>query len=224
MSIIKKIMEKQLVHFLLLLVLLGGLVAASHLDYFFWGSLWGISTIKWLNALIIITVLHQVYVWFCWRLELYDRTLTSWFGRRAFNIYAIGFAILFLLRPLLITALAISNGGTLPSYRIINLSLSAILLIPSIYLGYSVARYFGLKRAFGIDHFEKSFRNKPMVKKGIFRFTSNGMYIYGFLFLWIPGIYFSSITAVIAALFSHLYIWIHYFCTEKPDMEHIYKK
>jgi protein-S-isoprenylcysteine O-methyltransferase Ste14 len=87
---------------------------------------------------------------------------------------------------------------------------------------YSIARYFGFERAFGIDHFDTSYRGKPLVKKGIFRYTSNGMYVFGLLILWIPGVLFSSLTALAAALFSHIYIWVHYFCTEKPDMNFIY--
>jgi hypothetical protein len=48
------------------------------------------------------------------------------------------------------------------------------------------------------------------------------MYLFGFALLWAPAVYYSSITALFFALFSHLYIWIHYFCTEKPDMVRIY--
>jgi len=28
--------------------------------------------------------------------------------------------------------------------------------------------------------------------------------------------------ALLLAGFNHLYIWVHYYCTEKPDMERIY--
>jgi len=62
----------------------------------------------------------------------------------------------------------------------------------------------------------------PLVRKGIFRFTDNGMYLYAFLLFWSIAIYFSSTAALLVALFSHLYIWVHYYCTEQPDMEYIY--
>ena len=28
--------------------------------------------------------------------------------------------------------------------------------------------------------------------------------------------------ALIVAAFSHVYIWVHFFATEKPDMHHLY--
>ena len=77
-------------------------------------------------------------------------------------------------------------------------------------------------RAFGIDHFDASYRTRPFVRQGIFRFTSNGMYIFGFFILWVPGLWFASVAALCVALFSHLYIWVHYFSTELPDIRRIY--
>jgi hypothetical protein len=61
-----------------------------------------------------------------------------------------------------------------------------------------------------------------MVKGGIFRFTRNGMYVFGFLLLWIPGLWWASTAALAVALFNHLYIWVHYHTTELPDMKRIY--
>ena len=82
-----------------------------------------------------------------------------------------------------------------------------------------------MDRAFGIDHFEpEKYKHTSMVKKGIFKYTSNGMYIYGFLILWIPGFLFLSKAALLVALFQHIYIWVHYCFTELPDMKFIYKK
>ena len=100
--------------------------------------------------------------------------------------------------------------------------LALVALVPAIYLFYSVKRYFGFRRAFGIDHFDESYRSLPFVRKGIFRFTRNGMYVYGFLLLWVPGFWFASLAALSVALFNHLYIWVHYFATELPDMKRIY--
>ena len=37
-----------------------------------------------------------------------------------------------------------------------------------------------------------------------------------------PGLYASSQAALLAAAFNHAYIWVHYFCTELPDMKRIY--
>ena len=88
---------------------------------------------------------------------------------------------------------------------------------------YSVAKYFSFGRAVGADHFDKSYRNKPLVRKGIFRWTRNGMYNFGIPVVWLPGLLLASKAAVLAALFSHLYIWVHYYSVELADMKRIYR-
>ncbi len=222
MSQAKKILDKQLLHLLFLMLLLAGLLLFSSLDGFSKGKLWGVDTLTWLYLIVLITVLHQVYVWFCWRTELYSGLLSRWFGHKAFAIYAVLFILLIILRHVFITLLAIANRDTILINFAFRVILLALLTAPSIYLIYSVARYFGFKRALGIDHFDVSYRGKQLVKRDIFRYTNNGMYVFGLLLLWIPGVLFFSLTAIVAALFSHLYIWVHYFCTEKPDMDFIY--
>ncbi|MBW1863973.1 MAG: hypothetical protein JRJ02_16685 [Deltaproteobacteria bacterium] len=87
---------------------------------------------------------------------------------------------------------------------------------------YSAKRYFGMVRAAGADHFDPRYRDMPFVKEGIFRFTSNGMYLYAFLLFWAIAIGFNSITALTVAAFSHAYIWVHFYATEKPDMDFLY--
>jgi protein-S-isoprenylcysteine O-methyltransferase Ste14 len=222
MSPLKKVFENQQLHLLYLMLLLAGLFLFSNLDGFRKGELWGVETITWFYSLVGITVIHQVFVWFCWRTELYAGWLSQWFGHRAFAVYALLFFLLIILRPLFITFLAIANKDTLTINHTISVILVILLAAPPIYLLYSIARYFGFKRAFGIDHFDSSYKGKPLIKKGIFQYTRNGMYVFGLLILWIPGVLFSSLTALTAALFSHIYIWVHYFCTEKPDMGFIY--
>jgi hypothetical protein len=214
--------EGQLRHLLGLGVLLAGLAGASRLPGFFDGELLGFSTRAWVVAAVANAVAHQTYVCLCWRLELHGRHLTRVFGRAAFGIYAAGFAVLLLARPSLVTGLAIANAGSLPIDAGPARAISAVLLVPVLYLGYSVRRYFGFRRAMGIDHFDPSYRDAPLVREGIFRFTSNAMYSFAFLLLWVLACYFRSTAALCVALFSHLYIWVHYFCTERPDMKRIY--
>ena len=114
---------------------------------------------------------------------------------------------------------------TIPIGNNLSYFICLILLIPGVYGQYSVFKYFGINRAFGIDHFKpEKYKNKRFVKKGIFKYTPNGMYKFVFLLLWIPGILFQSKAALIAALFQHIYIWIHYYFTELPDMKFIYGK
>ena len=49
------------------------------------------------------------------------------------------------------------------------------------------------------------------------------MYLYAFLMFWTIAIGFNSMAAVIVAAFSHVYIWVHYYATEKPDMDFLYQ-
>jgi len=62
-----------------------------------------------------------------------------------------------------------------------------------------------------------------LVRKGIFRYTPNAIYIFALAAVWIPAMVFFSNAALIAAFFNHIYIWVHYFTVEIPDMRQIYK-
>jgi hypothetical protein len=80
-----------------------------------------------------------------------------------------------------------------------------------------------MARAAGADHFDSRYRSMPFVKKGIFRFTSNGMYLYAFLLFWAIAAGFNSSASLIAAAFNHVYIWVHFYTTEKPDIDFLYR-
>jgi len=95
-------------------------------------------------------------------------------------------------------------------------------MIPAVYAGYSVGRYFGIDRALGGDHFRQRYREMPMVHEGAFAWSSNAMYAFVFLGLWGIALITGSQAALAAALFQHAYIWVHYYCTEEPDMKLIY--
>ena len=187
-------------------------------------SFWGISTELWFWLSIAAPIFHQVYVWIVWRLELYRNTFTSRFGlRRAFNIYRIGFSILLVSRLFFITTLALSSQNSLTINPVFSYLVAATITPAIIYLLYSIKVYFTMDRAFGIDHFDKAYK-EPYVKAGIFRYTDNGMYIFGLMILYLPGLLLFSKAALMLALFNHLYIWVHYYCTERPDMSVIYGK
>ena len=187
------------------------------------GELWGISTLTWANFAIWAPVVHQCYVLVCWRSELHYRGLSKLFGKNGFNVYKTGISILGLSRPVLIILLAISGRMTLDIDPTFSYVLSTVFLIPAVYLFYSVKKYFGFDRAFGIDHFyPEDYRLKPFVDQGIFKYTRNGMYTFGFFLVWVPGFLLQSKAALSIALFSHLYIWVHYYFTERPDMKIIY--
>lgn len=137
-------------------------------------------------------------------------------------MYQAVFVVFLLSRPVTMVLLAISDHETVEIPLVARIATSALLLIPAIYTLYSAARYFGIARACGIDHFDPSYRDLPMVRKGIFRFTSNAMYTFAFLLLWAIAVACASWAAIVVALFSHAYIWVHYICTERPDMRLIY--
>jgi len=216
-------LEGQGWHLLALAVLLAGATFLSvSIPGLLDGQLWSIPTAVWYWLAIAVPVVHQVYVVLVWRAELTTGWVTQHFPKQGYRLWKATFMIMLAARPVVIILLAIANRETFGLPPVVRWGLVLVMAIPVAWLGYSVERYFGVDRAVGADHFDVSYRDKPLVKKGIYRYTSNAMYLYGFLALWIPAIAFASRAALAAALFSHLYIWVHYFCTEQPDMEWLY--
>ena len=216
------ILERQGLHLLLLVALVGGVtVLADAIDA--WdGRYWGLSTPTWFGLAVSGAVVHQGWVWLCWRMELHAGWLTRTFGAAGFRLYATGFVLLAAVRIFLLVAVATSNRQTLPVSETLLDLIATALLVPIGYLFYSVARYFTFRRALGIDHFDPTYRTMPLERRGIFRSTRNGMYTFGLLMVWLPGLYAASKAALLAAFFHHAYIWVHYACTELPDMRRIY--
>ena len=56
----------------------------------------------------------------------------------------------------------------------------------------------------------------------MFKYTDNAMYKFGFLILWSIALFTLSKAALLAAAFNHLYIWVHFYFTELPDIRQIY--
>ena len=213
--------DKQIYHYLALVFLVWGVYALAN-DAALSGQLLGVSTNTWLWLSITVPILHQVYVWLAWRGQLKYALISRIFGESGFKIYTIGFTVLFASRLIFIILLSLSNRDSIALSPGFSYALSIIFTLLSGYLFYSVRAYFGFKRAFGIDHFDESYRHLPFVREGIFKYTSNAMYTFGFLILWVPGLIFFSKAALLAACFNHLYIWAHYYTTELPDIRFIY--
>jgi hypothetical protein len=154
-----------------------------------------------------------------WRLELLSSATSKTIGFRG---YLACFFLLFGGRFLSLFALAWMDRGSLHLQILPRIVVTGILGVLGVYSMYSVMRYFGPARAAGADHFYPRYRNMPFVREGIFRFTSNGMYLYAFLLFWVIAIGFNSSAAVAVAAFSHAYIWVHFYATEKPDMDFLY--
>jgi len=216
------IFERQWLHLLLLALLLTGVQRALGHEAVRAGQLWGIGTPVWLWIAVGLAVLHQGLVWFCWRTELHASLLSRTFGPAGFTLYAVAFSVIGIARTVAVFLVAISGRDSFETGALAARVAAVVIMIPAIYLFYSVRRYFGFRRAFGFDHFDEDARSWPMVTDGIFRFTSNGMYTFGFLILWAPALWFASAAGFVAAAFNQLYIWVHYYATEQPDMMRIY--
>ncbi len=219
---IRRVLERQWLHAIATVALLAGLAVSAGYEPVRAGAALGVGTPVWLWVAAGIAILHQAYVWICWRVELHGSLLTRWLGSRAFDVFAVGFAVLGVARVVALVVLAVANRGSLGVDPLIARALAGLALLPALYLFYSVHRWFGFRRAFGIDHFDPAYRSLPLVRRGIFRWTPNAMYTFGFLLLWAIALWFGSVAALAAALFNHLYVWVHYLATERPDMRRLY--
>jgi hypothetical protein len=164
-------------------------------------------------------IIHQVYVWLAWRVELLSGATSNAIG---FKGYVACFFLLFGGRFVSLIVLAWLDRGSLQLPLIAQTGIAVAFTAIGVYAMYSVMRYFGMARAAGADHFDPNHRNMPFVKEGIFRFASNGMYLYAFLLFWAIAVGFNSSAALLVAAFSHAYIWVHFYATEKPDMDFLY--
>lgn len=217
-----KLFEKQGWHALFLAVLLMAVFYGSQCSNVLLGSALGIDTLTWLWISISIPIVHQVFVGLAWRAQLHYQWMTRIFANKDFFVFGVFFLVFLLARPVSLIILAISNVDSYSLPIHLRATFGVILFIPVVYLLYSIKEFFGFKRAMGIDHFDPSYKDLPMVRAGIFKYTSNAMYTFGFLMLWLPGIIWASKAALLSAAFSHLYIWVHYYTVEKPDMVMIY--
>jgi len=186
------------------------------------GSWLGVTDAAWFWANVAVCVLHQAYVWFAFRTQLGWGTFTRWFGRRDLAVHGALFLPMLVARPVVVLGAGLANRGTLALPPVVAVALGLVLLLPAAYTGWSVARYFGLARALGGDHFRARYREGPLVDSGAFGWTPNAMYTFGFLGLWSIGLLCQSQVALVAALFQHAFVWAHYLGTEQPDMALLY--
>jgi hypothetical protein len=205
--------------FLFFLIIISYVFAAPALG----DGLWlGLSDRTWYWLAVGLTVLHQALVWIVWRVQLGWGLLTRLFGKADLAIWGILFIPLLIARPILLFGLAMSDQGSMQLHRDLEITLGHLLLLPTIYTLYSVGHYVGLERALGGDHFRKKYRELPMVSEGAFRWSGNAMYAFAFLGFWSIAFLRGSLAALSFAIFQHAYIWVHYYCTEQPDMALIY--
>ena len=164
---------------------------------------------------IVIPIIHQIYVWLAWRLELLSSATSEAIGFRG---YLVCFFLLFGGRFLALFALAWMDHGSLGFEILPRIAITSVLVGLGAYAMYSVVRFFGMARAAGADHFDARYRDMPLVNQGIFGLTSNGMYVYAFLLFWAIAVGFDSAAAlVVAGLATHIFG-----CTSMPPRNPIW--
>ena len=177
---------------------------------------------SWFVACLGVAVVHQTFVWIAWRAQLGWKIFTRMFGAADFAVYSAVFFALLVLRVVVVAATSTADAGSLRLPTGLARGLGVLLALPAVYTGWSVARYFGFARAAGGDHFRRRFRELPLVRQGAFAWAPNAMYTLAFLGLWSIALIARSHAGLVGALFQHAYVWVHYLCTEEPDMELLY--
>jgi hypothetical protein len=213
---------RQPLHLVLLLILCGmlwltWLIPGMRVSHNRNVTVWAVMA-----ASVAIGVAHQLWILLFWRLELGSSAISRRFGSSGFVIYSIGFAVLITVRFASIVYIAPLNSGTLAvplGYRLIPVGIIAGLNIWGLY---SVARYFGGSRALGLDHFDPAVRRKGLVRGGAYRYISNVMYLIILPVFCVPGLLWGSVASIVVGVFHYAYVWVHYYCTELPDMAVIY--
>ena len=179
----------------------------------------GISALNWFMIAMSMPLIHQAYVWICWRSELCWQSISNTIG---FKGYVIIFFILIISR-LSAIVLCFIDYGSLYKPGLLAWILSIILFIPGIYTMYSVKKYFGFLRAAGADHFDSKYKDKPFEKRGIFKWSPNAMYVFAIGIPFAFAVATGSQSMFVVAIYTYISIWLHYFCTEKEDFKVIYK-
>ena len=178
----------------------------------------GIGAFGWFMIAMSIPLIHQTYVWICWRSELCWKLISNTIG---FKGYVVLFFILIISRLSAIVLCFIDYGSFYqPGWLAWILGL--ILFIPGAYTMYSVKKYFGFLRAAGADHFDPKYRDLPFENRGIFKWTPNAMYVFAIGIPFSFAVATGSQSMFVVAIYTYISIWLHYFCTEKPDIVEIY--
>jgi len=217
----KAIFQGQLLHLGLVILMVYG-AGSLLLPVYSEPTFLGWDSRDWAVASILLAVLHQIIVAVVFRLELYKGLMTRLFGARAMKVWAVIFLPLLIARPISIILVGWLDPHPITPYRGVEMLAGVPLILLAIFTMHSVVKYFTIRRALGADHFDDEVIAMPLVEKGMFKYTSNGMYGIVFLGLWGIALAFGSWNALIVALFQHTYIWVHMYLTEQPDMDRIY--
>ncbi|PYG27230.1 methyltransferase [Pelagimonas varians] len=217
----REIFKGQLLHLGLIILLVSGA--------FYWlialptgPAALGMTARGWAVVSIILAVVHQVIVAIVFRFELYTGAMTRLFHERALHVWAVVFMPLLIARPLTIICVGWLDTVPITGFRGAEIGLGIALVAVAVATLHSVVKYFTIRRALGADHFDNAVIAMPFVKRGMFKYTDNGMYGLAFLGLWGIALLFGSWNALVVAFFQHVYIWVHMVLTEQPDIDRIY--
>jgi len=182
----------------------------------------GLHESEWLAWSMGLAVVHQVMVWLGFRGQLGWGVFTRVFGKHDLTVWGVMFFPLLLARPLTVLGCGIADAGSLGLPSALAMVLGLGLLGVAGYTFHSVKTHFGMARASGANYFRLDVREQPFVRRGAFRWSDNAMYTFAFLGLWAIALLCRSHVALVAALFQHAFIWLHWVGTEKPDIELMY--
>ena len=203
---------------------LGGTIALFYIGALFanlennTNTFLGIRALVWFIIAMSIPLIHQTYVWICWRSELCWNSISNTIG---FKGYVILFFILIISR-LSAVVLCFIDYGSLYKPGLLAWILGLIIFIPGAYTMYSVKKYFGFLRAAGADHFDTKYKDLPFENRGIFKWTPNAMYVFAIGIPFSFAVATGSQSMFVVAIYTYISIWLHYFCTEKEDFKVIY--
>ncbi len=187
-------------------------------------TIWRMTANQWVLFSWIFAGIFQAWIFIFWRLELYYGKIKKWFGNSGFPVFRAGFVLLGSLRLLPIIPISVLTGNTIEINNWISYALILITTPLILWCMYSVTFYFGINRLFGADHFYSKYREGTLEKRGIFKYLPNSIYTVMLLIFYHPGLFFHSSLGLLTALIHHIFVWVHFFCAEKPDMKEIYGK
>lgn len=186
------------------------------------GTLLGVHESDWLIGSVGLAVLHQLVVWLGFRGQLGWSVFTRLAGDRDLALWRVVFFPLLLARPVTVLACGLADTGSLALPSALSTTLGLALVGVTAFTMHSVKTHFGMTRASGANYFRLDVRSEPFVRKGAFRWSDNAMYTFAFLGLWGIALLCRSHVALVAALFQHAFIWLHWVGTERPDIELMY--
>jgi hypothetical protein len=179
------------------------------------GKIWDLTTGEWVGLSWFIAGVFQAWVAFFWRMELYGSWITNKLGKFGFILHQVGYEVLGLFRFLPLVPICISSKNTLPVSPILSITIIIIATPPILWAIYSAIVRFGFARAAGADHFYQHYRDGGFENKGMYRFVPNVMYTVALFWLYHLGLFWFSSLGLVVAACHHIFVWAHYFCTEK---------